>query len=251
MGNIKIEQFLFTLLILVVAWPVGAYVAGSDNYRIQADSVNFGGQLSSSANYKMEDTLGEIGTGTSSEAVNIHAGYQAMNDDVYISITSPSDVTLSPEINPTVGGTANGQVVWNVATNNPAGYSMTVAADASPALRSTSDSFADLAVAVAGTPDFTWTSLTNQANFGYTVEGSDLSSTFLDNGTACGVGALDTSNSCWLGLKTTAQTIGTKSSSNHPAGSDTTIKFRAQTDVGRNLTAGSYQTAINVVVTTL
>lgn len=248
---LKIKKFIFLFSVLAIALPVGAYVASSDNYRIQSDSINFGGQLSTSTNYQLEDTLGEIGTGTSSDAFNLHAGYQAMNEDVYLSVSSPSDVSLSPAIDTTIGGTADGQALWTVTTNNPAGYSMTASANTSPALHSATDSFSDLSVAVSGTPDFSWVSPTNQANFGYTVEGTDASSFFLDNGSVCGVGVLQTVNKCWLGFSTSAKTISVKNSSNHPVGSDTTIKFRAQTDSGRNLTAGTYQAIINVIVTVL
>lgn len=251
MNNLKIKQSLFVLWLMIIALPAGAYVASSDNYRIQSDSINFGGQLSTSANYKLEDTLGEIGTGTSSDVVNLHAGYQAMAEDVYLSVSSPADVALSPAIDTAIGGTADGQALWSITTNNPAGYSLTVAADTSPALHSSADSFADLSVAVAGTPDFAWASPASQANFGYTAEGTDLNISFLDNGVTCGLGALDTLNKCWLGFSTSAKTVSTKNSSNHPTGSDTTIKFRAQTDTGRNLTAGTYQAVINVVVTAL
>ena len=247
----KIKQFLFVGLALIVALPVGAYVASSDNYRIQSDSINFGGQLSTSANYKLEDTLGEISTGTSSDAINLQAGYQAMAEDVYLSVSSPADVTLSPTIDTTIGGIADGQALWTIITNDPAGYSMTVAANTSPALHSSVDSFSDLNVAGTGTPDFSWFSPAGYANFGYTVEGPDLDSSFWDNVVICGVGALDTLNKCWLDFSTSAKTVSLKNSSNHPTGSDTTIKLRAQIDPSRNLIAGTYQAVINVVITAL
>ena len=59
---------LITISLLSSASITLAYVASSTNYRIQADSVNGGGLLSTSTSYRVEDTLGEAGVGTSSSA---------------------------------------------------------------------------------------------------------------------------------------------------------------------------------------
>jgi hypothetical protein len=68
---------LAILLILPAVGAVSAYVAESSNYRIQSDSVNFGGGLGSSDNYNIEDTAGELGTGYSNSGTYYsHAGYQ-------------------------------------------------------------------------------------------------------------------------------------------------------------------------------
>ncbi|KKS77946.1 MAG: hypothetical protein UV64_C0005G0022 [Parcubacteria group bacterium GW2011_GWC1_43_11b] len=234
-----------------MAGPVGAYVASSPNYRLQADSVNFGGSMSSSTNYKMEDTLGEIGTGTSSDAYNLHAGYQAMSEDVYLTVSSPSDVTLSPAIDASGGGTSDGTAVWTITTNSPAGYSLTLSADASPALRSAGGSFTDLPVTVAGTPDFSWSVPTNQAYFGYTAEGSDVATSFLDNGTTCGTGALETTDRCWLNFSTSAKTISLRNSNNNPSGTATTIKLRAQAGASSGLSGGTYQAVVSIIAIAL
>mgnify|MGYP001604268538 FL=1 len=58
----KFSQFIFSLLILGLAWPALAYVASSTNYRLQADSLNFAGNLSTSSSYNLQDTGGELGT---------------------------------------------------------------------------------------------------------------------------------------------------------------------------------------------
>ena len=76
--SILILTILLTATIPITS--VGAAMS-SDNYKIDADSINVGGNQSSSTNYKIEDTLGEVGTGDSESAsYKTEAGYQAMWD---------------------------------------------------------------------------------------------------------------------------------------------------------------------------
>lgn len=57
----------------------------SGKYKIQSDSMNFGGTRSSSFKYKLEDTKGEIATGDSSSgSYKINAGYQQANPVVEV-----------------------------------------------------------------------------------------------------------------------------------------------------------------------
>lgn len=68
---------LIVLLALTLAAPASAQVMQSGNYQVEFDSVNAGGARSSSANYRLEDTGGEVGTGYSdSLSFTVHAGYQ-------------------------------------------------------------------------------------------------------------------------------------------------------------------------------
>jgi hypothetical protein len=56
--------FVFFASLLLVGVPLAsAFVASSTNYRIQTDSINVGGVLSTSTSYRAEDTLGESGVG--------------------------------------------------------------------------------------------------------------------------------------------------------------------------------------------
>jgi hypothetical protein len=99
---------------------------------------------------------------------------------------------MSPSIAGLSGGTGNGSVVWNVKTDNAAGYQMNVHATTNPALKSGIYSFADYTPATAGTPDFTWSINATDSEFGYTVEGNSTAGKFLDNGSACNTGSGNT-----------------------------------------------------------
>lgn len=233
---------------LVFATPTArGYVASSTNYQLERDSINFAGGLSTSTNYDIEDTLGEVGTGRStSTSYILQAGYQQPSS--YISISSPSDVTLSPDINGGVGGQANGSASWTVTTDNTGGYTMTAKAGSSPAMVSGANSFGDY----PSGPDFTWSVGAAASRFGFSPEGTDISATFKDNGSACSVGALDTALSCWQGFTTSSQTIAGSTSPNDGAGgTGTSIRFRAEAGAGANQTAGSYQAVITVTALAL
>ena len=220
-----------------------AYVASSTNYQLERDSINFAGKLSTSTSYGVEDTLGEVGTGrgTSTNYI-LQAGYQQPN--TYISITSPADVTLSPSIDGAVGGTANGSAGWNATTDNSGGYTMTAQASTLPAMQSGSNNFSDY-VPAGVPPDFTWSVGASLSYFGFSPEGSDISSTFKDNGSVCSTGSSDTGLSCWKGFSTSAQTIAGDTSPNDGAGgASTTIRFRAEA-------AGDYLAVITVTALAL
>ena len=162
-------------------------MASSTNYQLERDSINFGGKLSTSTNYSEEDTLGEVGTGRlTSTSYILQAGYQQPNS--YISITSPADVTLSPSIDGAVGGQADGSAGWNVTTDDSGGYTMTAQASTLPAMTSGANDFDDY----SGSPDFAWGVGAAVSEFGFSPEGTDIDSTFKDNGSVCSAGASET-----------------------------------------------------------
>jgi len=124
--------------------------------------------------------------------------------------TSAADVTMNGSIPGITGGTAYGTTTVVVTTNNNSGYTMTITASSSPAMQGEAQggTIADYTPASAGVPDFTF-SVPTGSEFGYSVSASttaDLAQKFLDNGTTCNTGALDTSGnaSCWTGLSTVA-----------------------------------------------
>ncbi|MFA5290758.1 MAG: hypothetical protein WC385_00365 [Candidatus Paceibacterota bacterium] len=71
------------LLLLVTASTASAYVAASSNFKLEKDSLNFGGtDPSASANFSNNDTLGEIISGiTTGTNFNASSGYRYMNLD--------------------------------------------------------------------------------------------------------------------------------------------------------------------------
>ena len=243
---------LFTLLaLLVVSVPVAfAYVASSTNYRIQSDSINTGGELSTSTSYRVEDTLGESSTGTSSSATYvIKAGYQQMHES-YLAVSAPGNITLAPSIASLGGGVANGFAAWTVTTDNEAGYTMNIRASTSPALSSGANSFANYVPAGVG-PDFTFTTPVAASRFGFTPEGVDIVQKYKDNGVSCNAGSSDTASACWGPLLTTSDTVSTRTAANHPSGTATTIRFRAESGASNVQPAGLYVATTTLTVLAL
>ena len=238
--------FIFTLLpTFVFVGSSYAQVATSPNYRLQADSLNFSGNLSASTNYKLEDTLGELATGLSTSAnYGMKAGYQQMLTSS-ISITAPSDVTLSGIAG---NGTSNGSVAWTVTTDNSAGYTLSVRAGSNPALTSGGDNFSDYAPSGAN-PDYGWSVGASASAFGFSVEGTDTASRYLDNSTSCATGASNASDQCWDGFSTSNRTIAQSSAANTPSGVATTIKLRAEIGSSKTQAVGSYSTTLTITAT--
>lgn len=228
---------------------VVAEVMGSSSYRIQSDTVNVGGADSSSTNYNLRDTTGEVATGDSDSAsYKLHAGFWQMQIP-YLSISSPSDLVMT-----SIGGieaeASEGTLSWNVTTDNVAGYTLSIASSTTPALKSAFDSFADYAPA-GSDPDFDYTNPSSQSSFGFSPEGADVSSRFLDNGSICGTGSSETSSKCWDGLSTTPAVMAVSNTSNNPSGTITTARLRAEKGSDKIQTSGEYTVTIVVTAATL
>lgn len=180
----------------------------------------------------------------------------AVEDDVVvsltvdsgISITSPADVTMS-NLGTSVN-TSTGSAVWNVKTNDPDGYNLSVKADSSPAMVSGSNSFLDYTEAVSGTPD-AWSLDSNTIQFGFSGIGTDVenvnSDQYAANGqTLCDDGvASSTVNSTikFLGFETSNQLLATRSATTTTSGVDTRICFAAGQN-GVYAPAGVYSATI-------
>jgi hypothetical protein len=236
--ELRITAFhsLSVLLVALLSLQLGfAQVSSSTNYRLETDSINFGGGLSSSTSYVQESTFGELGTGTSSSATyQLRAGYQQMQE-VYLSISQPDDVDLSPDIGGLTGGTSNGSTTFTVITDSPAGYSVTIEAPTSPAMQSSSSTIADHTTVTSR--NF---STAGGARFGYSVLSPDAATTFFNNGSVCGSVGSNVIQECWRGLTTTPFTILEGDGSNHPAGTDTTLYFRVGIPAGAGVATGLY-----------
>lgn len=253
MSNIRTRSILWCaiLLLFIVPQVILAYTMGSGSYRIERDSVNVGGtSYSTSSSYSLGSTVGELGTGVStSTSYRMSAGYW-IPDDVFISISSVSDVSLS-SISGLVGGVSNGSSTWTVTTNNNAGYSLTVRASTTPALKAANSSIPDY-VPGGASPDFAFTTPAFESRFGYTVEGAHTDSRFKDNGTTCNTGTGNTVDACWDGFSTTTRTISTSNSANVPSGTDTILKYRVE--IGSSVLQeadSNYSASVTVTATTL
>ena len=227
------------------------HVMMSNNYTIQSDSINFGGGRASSTSYVIEDTFGEIATGVStSSSYSLYAGYQQMYE-TYISMTSPSDVTLTPSIGGVTGGIANGSTTVTVTTDSVAGYEFYIKASSSPALSSALDDFVDYTIASAGVPDLTFTIAATSSEFGFSPEGGDIVTKYKDDGFVCNVNSNDTADRCWEGLSITNELIAKSTTANHPDGVQTTIKFRAQSGSSHIQIAGDYTATTTITAISL
>ena len=244
---------ILTLLSLVAgsSQRVLAFVASSTNYQLEKDSLNFGGtDNSTSTSFSLSDSLGEIATGDfSSDDYNLRAGYRAMEvDAITLTLSSPGNISLAA-VNKDDGGVSAGTVSWIVATNNSAGYGLSIKASTNPALKSSSDSFADYIPAGAN-PDYNWTVASSASEFGFTPEGDDIVDRFKDNGSACNAGAGDTSARCWQGFSTTDTTIAENNAS-VPGGVATTVRVQAEVGTEATLSEGSYSATLTVTAITL
>ncbi len=202
-----------------------AYVAASGNYRVEFDSINFGGGLGNSALYRTESTFGDVASGESNSAsYYLHAGYQQMASSS-ITLSAPPDVALASLSNIYAASTS-GDIAWHVMTENLAGYSLSVKASTDPALTSGADGFSDY-VPSGAVPDYSWSLGANAERFGYTVGGTDTVTRFLDNGTSCNQsGGSATADTCWGGFSTSNVAVASNSNGNYPLGATTTVTVK-------------------------
>jgi hypothetical protein len=216
-----------------------AQVATSTNYQLQSDSVNFGGGLSTSTNYIQESTFGELATGNgTSTNYNLYGGYQQMQE-VYLSMSSPSNVDLLPNLAGLTGGTSNGSTTVTVTTDGPAGYSLSLESQTDPAMQNGIYSIDDYDEGIDA--DYSFAVTGGVAHFGFSPSGVDIPQAFKNNGSSlCGVGSLDDSLACWAGLTTLGTTIAQANGSNHPDGATTTIYFRVGIGSGAGVETGIY-----------
>lgn len=166
--------------------------------------------------------------------------------DSGISITSPTDVTMSPNIGMTSDGSI-GSVIWNVKTNKATGYTLAVKASASPALVSGANSFADYTEAVATTPEV-WSVASGAKEFGYSAYGTDTTTATWGTGTSCGSAGSPTGTQKYVGFKTTDKTIATRATVTTPAGIDTTVCFATQQN-NVYASSGTYTATITATAT--
>lgn len=248
LGLIALSASLSVFFIL--AHDAYGQAMSSSNYKIQSQSINFGGVRSASGNYTIEDTAGEIATGISSSTNYVMgAGYQQMNV-VYLSVTQASNVTMSPSLGGLTGGTSNGSTSFIVTTDDPAGYTATIQASSSPALHDATDSFADYIPAGAA-PDFSFTYAAASSTFGFSPKGADITARYQDNTSACGTGSSQTAGACWDGLSTSPKPFLSRTSNNTPSGSTITLNFRAGIGTSRDQTNGTYIATTTVTVIAL
>lgn len=244
-----LTALICTPVLLLCISLVSAQTMQSTNYRIQSDSINMGGGLSSSTNYTLESTAGEVATGDSDSAsYGLRAGYQQMVN-TFISMTAPGNVSMTPTLSGIVGGTANGSTTVTVTTDSSAGYQLSISASQSPAMQKGADSISDYVP--GGNPDFIFNTNADDSHFGYSPSGVDTATRFKDNGITCGGGSQENDLACWDGLDTVDEAISVRTSANTPDGSTTTVNFRVGIGSSVIQTSGTYTATTTLTAVSL
>lgn len=242
-GNSLCKTAPLALLFFLLLTTNAFAQMSSSSYKIPSDSLNAGGQQSSSGLYNLVDTAGELGTGDSASGTYaINAGFLS-EQATYISITAAGSVSMSPSISGVSGGTGSGSMSWTVVTDSAAGYALNIHSTTTPAMRSAGSSFADYTPA-GSDPDFTWSVASTDSEFGFTPEGADVISRFKDNGSICNSGSSNTTDKCWDAITTSDTLIAQSSAGNHPSGTLTTVKVQAESGTTHIQPNGSYTATI-------
>jgi len=211
-------------------YSASAYVMGSDNYRIQSDSLNMGGtDNNSSTSYHLLDTLGEAGTGgSSSDNYKMNAGYRQM-DETYLALTLSGTVTMSPHIDGLHGGTANGSASWTVRADSPSGYYLSIKANTDPAMQSGPYSFDDYTPTAPGVPDYDWFIGSANSEFGFSPY-NDVSQVqkYRSQAGVCGTGVQALDGQCWNGFTMSYEQIANRATRTPVDGETTKVNFRAE-----------------------
>ncbi|MDZ7612137.1 MAG: hypothetical protein U5L10_05215 [Candidatus Moranbacteria bacterium] len=154
-----------------------------------------------------------------------------------ISISSPADVSLSPDIPGT--GSADGSATWKVETNNSSGWKLEVNADASPAMTDGSgNSFADYTESTAGVPE-NWSVDSADSEFGFSASGDYAESEY-------------SSGSNYEGFEGTSKIqVASDGSITPGGGADTTVHFKAEAGSDKNQPQGEYSATITATASTL
>ncbi len=229
-----------TVIVMLSVSVLEAEVRSSDSYRLESDSINFGGGLSASDNYRQESTLGEVATGESaSPSFSLRAGYQQMQT-VYVSVAvASSSLTLSPALGGLSGGVSSGSTTITVLTDSPSGYELTIEASASPAMQAGSETIADYVPTASPAPDLSFLTASGDVHFGFAVYGSDVVARYRNNGGLCDVGSSSTPETCWDGLSTTPRAIA-RGGANQPNGAVTEVYFQVGIGGSTAVLPGTY-----------
>ncbi|MFA5926339.1 MAG: hypothetical protein WC831_05465 [Parcubacteria group bacterium] len=150
-----------------------------------------------------------------------------------ISLNTPSDVTMAPDITGT--GSSTGSTTWTVTTNNSAGWKLEVNTDQASTMHSGSDVFADYSETADGTPE-AWLVAPSAAEFGFGATGSYVETKF-------GVDK-------YMGFNSTTKEQVSHNSA-ETAGDSTTVTFKAEVGSSKLQPTGAYASTVTATATTL
>jgi len=171
-----------------------------------------------------------------------------LNVDSGLGITSPSDVTMAPNL----GISSNGSIgtsTWNVKTTSTTGFNFFLKASASPAMVSGANSFADYTETSAGVPEV-WSVSSGAKEFGFSAYGADVTTGTWGTGAGCGSAGAPLGTMKYVGFKTIDKNVATTSTVTLPAGSDINVCYAAQQNTVY-APSGVYTATITATATTL
>ncbi|MEK9183345.1 MAG: hypothetical protein AAB849_02445 [Patescibacteria group bacterium] len=138
--------FWLGVLVLALNFPLvaGSASMSSENFALQVDTISVGGDLSTSTNYKVFDTIGGSSgvQATQSTSTNyiVEAGFQAAASGAALSASlSASSVSLGSLGTSIVSSASQ---ILTITTNSPTGYTATITEDGN--LRSGSNDINDV-----------------------------------------------------------------------------------------------------------
>jgi hypothetical protein len=152
-----------------------------------------------------------------------------------ISISSPSDVSMSPDIAGT--GSSTGEADWTVTTNWADGWKLEVQASTTPAMQSSGDSFADYTEATPDTPE-TWSVDGADSEFGFSASGIYAESEY-------------SSGTKFQGFEGSTKKQVAHKDSPSASGDATTVNFKAEVGASHSQTADDYEAIITATASTL
>jgi hypothetical protein len=175
-----------------------------------------------------------------------------------ISISSPGDVLLAssiPSMTGNPGAPASGSATWTVITANATGFNLKIKASTDPSMKNSDGEyfFHNYTPAVAASADYNWASpAVGSAEFGYSVTAAtaaDTDTPFLNDGSGCGGGLLNTDNQCWLNFNGVSDTtVINRNTNTTVAGEAEKVNFRAESNAAF-LKEGYYDATIIVTAT--
>jgi hypothetical protein len=131
-----VALFVIGLIIIGMPHPVISEMSSS-NYEIYADGVLNGGGFSSSGEYNLEDTVGELSSGfSSSSAYDIRAGYQYMERGYLSFEMSSASLDLGILSTSTVNSATT---TITVGTDSQTGYTLTITGVSGTSIAAVSD----------------------------------------------------------------------------------------------------------------
>lgn len=134
LGLILISGFFLPVMVMAAM--------SSTNYFIYADSVDFGGGLSTSTNFNVQDSVGGNAVGIStSTSYEIRAGYQSW-DNGSLSFSLDTDSINFGNL-PAAGTVATAEIVATISITSDSGYTMSITDVGGTSLSAVSDGAVD------------------------------------------------------------------------------------------------------------